>query len=546
MSRKARSRPRPSLSLIRAGGLALWLALAGCGGSGGDGSSGSGADPDAGRLAAPTVITQPANASVTAGSGASFSVLAGGAGLSYQWQRSTDGGNTWTEIVAATAATLTLSTTAVGDNGQQFRVVVRNAGGSATSGAATLSVTAPAVPRFVYAPNASIGNFAALAIAASTGALTPVPGSPYRPLAGPLMTGISVHPTAPFVYVSLTTGTNGGLFGYRVDGSTGQLTALSNTVLVGGNSLGRAIFHPNGRFLYAPRDNGVAIEAHAVDASTGLLQPVPGSPFAAGRSSRLVLDDAGRYAYLIQADALNFTASLYAFSVDATTGALAPVAGSPYVLPPGALYGGIHVRPGGRFVYVTNFANKVVAYAVQPGSGALVPLPGSPYTISTLGNGGLGVAAVFEPAGKFVYFDIGRRAVGAPPKALYGYAIDATTGVLTPISGSPFGAVFASDTVGCGIVNAGSSPYLLQGGSGVAALAIDPGTGVLTEAAVMALPAGSGNACAVGLEPNGSFVYAAATPGLFGFRFNGSTGALTAISGAPWATGGQPLGLVFR
>lgn len=532
----------PFRRLIRVAGWFVCLCIAACGGGGTE--SGTPPDPQAGRLAPPTITVQPADASVTAGSAASFSVTATGAGLAYQWQRSTDGGTNWGDVAAATATTLTLPAPALADNGQRFRVAVSNIGGRVTSASALLSVSAPAVQRFVYAPNASIGNFAALAIAPASGALTAVPGSPYRPLTGPLMTGLSVHPSGNFAYVSLTTGTGGGIFGYRINGTSGELTAMSGTVLSSGSSVGRVVFHPNGRFLYAPRDNGTAIEAYAVDAASGLLQALPGSPFAAGRSSRLVLDDAGRHAYLIQADALNFTASLYAFNIDAATGGLAPVPGSPYTLPPGALYGGIFVRPGGAFVYVTNYANKVVGYAVQPGTGALVAVPGSPYTVSTLGNGGLGVNAAFEPGGRFVYFDIGTRASGTPPKALYGYAIDAATGALTPIPGNPFGAVFPAGTVGCGLANAGSSAFLLQGGAGVATLAIDAATGVLTEAAVA--PLSTGGNCAAGLEPNGDFVYVATTQGLAGYRFTRSTGALTALSGSPWATGGTPLGLVFR
>jgi glucose/arabinose dehydrogenase len=90
---------------------------------------------------APTVATHPSNQGVPAGGSATFSVSASGtAPLSYQWQR--NGVN----IAGADAASYTLSPVVAGDNGAVFRVIVSNAFGSATSNAATLSVTADQAP----------------------------------------------------------------------------------------------------------------------------------------------------------------------------------------------------------------------------------------------------------------------------------------------------------------------------------------------------------------------------------------------------------------
>ena len=89
---------------------------------------------------APTIATQPANATVAAGQSASFTVAASGtAPLQYQWQR--NGVN----ITGANAATYTL-TTVPADNGAMFRAVVSNAGGSVTSNAATLAVLTNSPP----------------------------------------------------------------------------------------------------------------------------------------------------------------------------------------------------------------------------------------------------------------------------------------------------------------------------------------------------------------------------------------------------------------
>ncbi|MFN9141812.1 MAG: immunoglobulin domain-containing protein, partial [Betaproteobacteria bacterium] len=85
---------------------------------------------------APSITTQPANATVTAGQTATFSVTASGTTpLSYQWRR---GG---TNISGATSASYTLQNTTSSDNGAQFSVVVTNSAGSVTSSNATLTVT---------------------------------------------------------------------------------------------------------------------------------------------------------------------------------------------------------------------------------------------------------------------------------------------------------------------------------------------------------------------------------------------------------------------
>jgi len=90
-----------------------------------------------GAAVAPSIATAPANATVTAGQNATFTVVAAGTGpFSYQWRRN---GNT---ISGATAASYTTAATAVADNAAQFTVMVTNAAGSVTSAAAVLTVQA--------------------------------------------------------------------------------------------------------------------------------------------------------------------------------------------------------------------------------------------------------------------------------------------------------------------------------------------------------------------------------------------------------------------
>ena len=92
-----------------------------------------------------TIATQPANTALCAGANASFTAAASGTGLTQQWQVSTDGGTTWTNIAGATSATLTLNAVTTSMNNNKYRVVYN---GTCTtnlnSTAATLTVNTSA------------------------------------------------------------------------------------------------------------------------------------------------------------------------------------------------------------------------------------------------------------------------------------------------------------------------------------------------------------------------------------------------------------------
>jgi hypothetical protein len=89
----------------------------------------------------PSIASHPLNATATVGGSATFTVsVAGSTPLSYQWQRN------GADISGATNASYTISNVQSSDNGAQFRVVVTNAYGTATSNPATLTVTSNQAP----------------------------------------------------------------------------------------------------------------------------------------------------------------------------------------------------------------------------------------------------------------------------------------------------------------------------------------------------------------------------------------------------------------
>jgi len=98
-----------------------------------------------------TISSDPTNQTVTADIPASFSITATGTSPTYQWQISTNGGGSWNNVSGGSGANSPNHTTAnltLADNGNRYRCVVSvscGGGSSATSGVATVTVTAPVI-----------------------------------------------------------------------------------------------------------------------------------------------------------------------------------------------------------------------------------------------------------------------------------------------------------------------------------------------------------------------------------------------------------------
>ncbi len=111
---------------------------------------------------APSITTQPANASVTTPATVTFTVSATGSGtLTYQWQRQPAAGGGYVNISGATSASYTTPATSVtggsANNGDTYRCIVTgDTAPPATSTAATLTVLAPLATTFTFAVNGAV------------------------------------------------------------------------------------------------------------------------------------------------------------------------------------------------------------------------------------------------------------------------------------------------------------------------------------------------------------------------------------------------------
>jgi hypothetical protein len=94
-----------------------------------------------------SIISQPVNASGCPGNSVDYTIAASGPGLSYQWQVSTDGGVTFTNINGATNSTVSITGITASMNNNQYGVIVGSScsASGTTSSIATLTVLPEAV-----------------------------------------------------------------------------------------------------------------------------------------------------------------------------------------------------------------------------------------------------------------------------------------------------------------------------------------------------------------------------------------------------------------
>ncbi len=152
-------------------------------------------------LSPPKVTKAPTSVTVEEGQTATFESTASGS-PTVQWQLSTDNGTTWNPIAGATSTTYAIASTLTSESGDEFRAVFTNAAGSATSKAATLTVTKlPSITQQPQSTTAEEGHTATFEATAS--------GFP-----------------APTVQWEIST--NGGTSYKKISGATSTVLSLAN------------------------------------------------------------------------------------------------------------------------------------------------------------------------------------------------------------------------------------------------------------------------------------------------------------------------------
>ena len=300
--------------------------------------------------------------------------------------------------------------------------------------------------QFLYAVNSREDSISIFGVAAD-GSLN-LTGAPVE--AGNGADEAVVDPTGEYLLVTNTTGngpSGGDISVYSIAAGTGVLTEVAGSPFDANQGPTQILFTHSGEFVYAVNPVLGVVSGFVFcppqrasqpqcSGATGVLTPVPFSPFSSGEgASALAVDGSDQFLYVVNPQANNpppyqsTIGNVSAFSIDANTGELSTILGSPFTSTAGISPATIAVDPSSRFVYAISpgSSDSVWCFAITPTNGALQEVTGSPFSLAAGGQ-----FALFDTTGNFLY--IGSES-GA---AIEGYTYDPSTGKPAVISGSPF------------------------------------------------------------------------------------------------------------
>jgi hypothetical protein len=244
-------------------------------------------------------------------------------------------------------------------------------GGNGSDGGFFAASRIVVVNDFLYATNSTSGSISGFSINSGTGALTPVPGSPFSTaLFGP-------DTMAAIGSSSLLLASDGSgiqAFSFDAAGSLTSLYTINATPPIDGVAISS-----NGKFFAAA--NLSAMEMYTIGPDR-TLTPVPGSPFAQTGQTGGQLTSA---AFTCDSTRLyggeaNFGRIIVdAWTVD-SAGVLTPITGSPFTQGEGSDNSNVAIiDPASKFVFVANQGSDTTPVFSINADGSLTPVPGSPF-----------------------------------------------------------------------------------------------------------------------------------------------------------------------
>ncbi len=400
--------------------------------------------------------------------------------------------------------------------------------GTVAAGTSPRSVTVDPTGKYAYVTNYGSCTVLVYTIDPASGALTAAGTIAARsgPMSISIAAGSSAVKYTPKAAYVANAGSN-SVSQYTI-GTSGALTPMTLATVATGTSPHSVIVDPSGKFAYVANYNSNNVSAYTIDPVTRALTPAGGSPFAAGTSPTAVsIDPSGRFVYVSNYGWPSF-GSVSAYTVNALTGALTAIAGSPFGAGNGS--SSLDVDPSGRFVYVTNLLNDTItAFSIDPATGALASIQG----LSVTNARPVSIAA--DPTGRFVY---AATACGTT----WVFGINTATGLLTRADADPGGLCFGAPSAPDALALDPAGRYLYMTPfdvmNQVSAQAIDTSAGTLT--AVAGSPFSTGNGTnSVTVDLSGRYAYATGSAGVYQFTI-GAVGALTPMTAAPAAAGSGP------
>jgi 6-phosphogluconolactonase len=318
-----------------------------------------------------------------------------------------------------------------------------------------------------------------------------------------------------------------GIFAFSIDPVSGKLDPLPGSPVDTTAQVYSVSVDPEQRHLYV-LDLVHELDVFTINADGSLPMTPSSSTPIEGSPVTLALDPEGRFAYVGTRTDEQKT-FIQAFKITAGTGALTSSGDS---LELGGAPAYVAVDPTGRFAYVTESTGfGIWGYTIDQTTGLLSPI----ITQSFGGNAVFGGAVALRPDGKFLY---------TTGNGLNGFAIDPVSGALQLINTTPFNTDVSSDPTATNVAMDPRGEFLYAtefvGNSRIFGFSIDDASGMLTavpgQSTAVSMP------YSVGVEPSGRFAYSGRDDGkVSAFAVNRADGTLREIDGSPIDQGGlQP------
>jgi 6-phosphogluconolactonase len=302
---------------------------------------------------------------------------------------------------------------------------------------------------FLFALNES--TISAFVVEPSSGALT-LGGRIPLTLNQAEPTGLAISPSGKHLYVT-TYGAPGitSIFAFAIAPSNGALSAVPGSPFQVAVHARVSAITPSGKFLYlANEDEGLnksSVSGFSIDADSGALRAVPGSPFDSGYCTRdVAIDRSSRFLYLAGCAIVpdrGAISVLSGFSIN-NNGALSPIAKSPFQVgqsellePPIA----VTVHPSDRFVFAPDVhSSSIWVFNLDLGNGNLAPVAGSPFLVGFPNIPNQPGAIAIDPGGQFAYVVTYRGSADGVDNAggLWGFKVDSGIGSLRPLAAMPY------------------------------------------------------------------------------------------------------------
>jgi 6-phosphogluconolactonase len=183
--------------------------------------------------------------------------------------------------------------------------------------------------KYLYVSNNmdALGGISAYTIG-SNGVLTPIPGAPFTTLVNGGPAGMAVHPNGNFLYIAMAGVTAAGtqVVGQMINTTTGALSPIPGSPFAVGNEPTEVAIDPAGKFLFASNLADNTVSVFTIDSSSGMLTPVGGSPFMTGPNpTEMVVNKSSAVLYVIAANSTSISA--YTIGSSGTLTNVAPLNG---------------------------------------------------------------------------------------------------------------------------------------------------------------------------------------------------------------------------